>query len=275
MLWFEQPGTARAVVVPMGLGVDGTTVRGVLEGLRSAALFRPVALDDAFDEATPLTGADGQPLRRALDPEDPEPIGESVTEGIDELRALRASVEATVGVGGATLAELDARLLRATAAGLGADARRAELAGAQDAIDELATAIGTPERVTITLTAREGTVPLTIRNDTGGPVQVQVHLRSSRLELPGGDSFAMTLSETTTRVDIAVKTRSSGSFPIDVEVTSPDGRVALAATRYSVRSTAVSGVGVVLSAGAGLFLVVWWARHWREHRRSTKLVQPD
>jgi hypothetical protein len=31
-------------------------------------------------------------------------------------------------------------------------------------------------------------------------------------------------------------------------------------------------VGLILSAGAVLFLVVWWARHWREARRSAKLV---
>ena len=39
-----------------------------------------------------------------------------------------------------------------------------------------------------------------------------------------------------------------------------------------MQSTAVSGVGVVLSVGAALFLMVWWARHWRRTRRSRKLV---
>jgi len=39
-----------------------------------------------------------------------------------------------------------------------------------------------------------------------------------------------------------------------------------------VRSTAVSGVGLVLSIGAGLFLVVWWARHWHRTRRSARLI---
>jgi hypothetical protein len=39
-----------------------------------------------------------------------------------------------------------------------------------------------------------------------------------------------------------------------------------------VRSTAISGVGFLLSIGAGLFLAIWWARHWRSTRRSRHLV---
>ena len=43
-------------------------------------------------------------------------------------------------------------------------------------------------------------------------------------------------------------------------------------SRYTVRSTAVSGAGLVLSVGAGVFLIVWWARHWHRTRRSARLV---
>jgi hypothetical protein len=126
--------------------------------------------------------------------------------------------------------------------------------------------------VTITLTARTGTVPLTIRNDTGEPVEVVLKFRSPKVELPDGATRRVTLAQQTTRLDVAVRTRSSGAFPFEVDVVSPDGELTLATTRYSVRSTAVSGVGLVLSIGAGLFLVVWWARHWRA-ARSSKLVE--
>jgi hypothetical protein len=46
-------------------------------------------------------------------------------------------------------------------------------------------------------------------------------------------------------------------------------------SRYTVRSTAVSGVGLALSIGAGVFLTVWWARHWRRTRRSKKLIATE
>jgi hypothetical protein len=272
MLWFEQPSTPRAVVLPVDATVDGTTVRALLEGLRLADLFRPVPLDDAFATALPLRGTDGATLRRALEPVDVPGIGTSAASDVADLRVLRGSVQRMVGDDAPLLAELDAHLLRASAFGLDGERRALELEAAEAAVEQLAASIETPEQVTITLTAREGTVPLTIRNTTGAPVEVQVRLRSPKLELPGGDTFAMTLTEPTTRLDIAVRTRASGSFPFEIEVTSPDGRVELASTRYSVRSTAVSGVGVVLSAGAGLFLILWWARHWSEARRSAKLV---
>jgi hypothetical protein len=34
-----------------------------------------------------------------------------------------------------------------------------------------------------------------------------------------------------------------------------------------VRSTVISGVGIFLTIGAGLFLAVWWITHWRRSRR--------
>jgi hypothetical protein len=272
MLWFEQPGTPRAVVLPVDASIDGAAVRALLDGLSSATLFRPVALDDAFATALPLRGSDGETLRRALIPDDEGRIGTAVAGDVTDLRSLRGSVQRTVGADAPILDEIDSHLLRATAVGLDGAARAREVDAARAAIDGLADAVETPAEVGITLTAREGTVPLTIRNTTGAPLDVEIRLRSPKLELPGGDTFAMTLTEDTSRLDIAVRARASGSFPFEIEVTSPDGRLRLATTRYSVRSTAVSGVGLVLSAGAGLFLVVWWARHWREARRSAKLV---
>jgi hypothetical protein len=272
MLWFEQPGTPRAVVLPVDASIDGAAVRALLDGLSSATLFRPVALDDAFATALPLRGSDGETLRRALVPDDAGRIGTAVASDVTDLRALRGSVQRTVGAAAPILDEIDSHLLRATAVGLDGAARAGEVDAARAAVDGLADGVETPAEVGITLTAREGTVPLTIRNTTGSPLDVEIRLRSPKLELPGGDTFAMTLTEDTSRLDIAVRARASGSFPFEIEVTSPDGRLRLATTRYSVRSTAVSGVGVVLSAGAGLFLIVWWARHWREARRSAKLV---
>jgi hypothetical protein len=55
-------------------------------------------------------------------------------------------------------------------------------------------------------------------------------------------------------------------------VTSPDGRLELVRSEVTIRSTAFSGVGVALSVGAGLFLLLWWGRHWRTVRRARRLV---
>ena len=126
----------------------------------------------------------------------------------------------------------------------------------------------------MTLTARKGSVPLTFVNGSGSPLSVVLHLRSPKIDVPGGRDVPLELPLGATRVNIDIETRASGSIPLEVAVTSPDGSLLLTTARYSVQSTAVSGVGIVLSAGALLFLLVWWGRHWREHRRSTKLVSP-
>jgi hypothetical protein len=128
--------------------------------------------------------------------------------------------------------------------------------------------------ITITLTARDGTIPLTLTNDSGHPVDVRVRWRSNQLEFPAGTELDLTLPPGQTREDIRVRTRTSGAFSLDVVVTSPDGSIVLDESSFTVRSTTVSGVGLLLSGGAGLFLLIWWARHWRSARRARRLVDP-
>lgn len=271
MLWFEQPGVRRAVVAPVDPTVDPDTVTAVLNALRASELFQPVALDAAFTTADALEDGRGVAVRRSLTPDDDGRLPDGIADAVRALRDDRASVQGMVGPGGPELAAIDRHLLRTTGTGLTGARRRQELSRARAAVEYLASAISTPEAVTITLTARRGTVPLTIRNDTGRPVEVRLRFRSPKLELPGGDTRSVTLREQTTRLDIDVRARTSGAFPFDVEITSPDGELTLASTSYSVRSTAVSGVGLGLSIGAGVFLIVWWARHWRASR-NVKLV---
>jgi hypothetical protein len=133
--------------------------------------------------------------------------------------------------------------------------------------------IQAPARQTITLTARKGTIPFTLRNGSGHPVAVVVHLDSDKLDFPGGSAIPLELDDESTGINIAVEARASGAFPLQVEVTSPDGALVLARSRFTIRSTAFSGVGIVLSAGAGVFLLVWWARNWRLNRRARHLAR--
>jgi hypothetical protein len=53
-------------------------------------------------------------------------------------------------------------------------------------------------------------------------------------------------------------------------VSSRDGGLLVATSRVTVRSTAVAGIGYVLTVGAAAFLVVWWASHWRRARRERR-----
>ena len=129
-----------------------------------------------------------------------------------------------------------------------------------------------PEQV-VTLTSSSGEVPLNLENRLPYDATVRIVLTSAKLDFPEGSVIERTLpAAQTTTIKLPVEIRASGAFPLTVDITSADGSLPVATTTYTVRSTAISGVGLVLSIGAGLFLLVWWARHFRTSRRARKLV---
>ena len=124
-------------------------------------------------------------------------------------------------------------------------------------------AVTLPDEFRITLTTRSSTIPVTLTNNTEQDLQVRVELDSDQLEFPDGDVLTPTLPPGTTRLEVRVRARTSGAFTLDVTVSSPDGTLVLDRSTFDIRSTAISGVGLLLSVGAGLFLAMWWGRHWR------------
>jgi len=272
LLRLEQPSVARSAVIPLGAGTPALVVEHLLEGLDAGPPFAPMSLNEAFDHAMPLLDGGGNRVDRRLLPRTATPMRSADARA---LTAARSHLDTFVGLLGddATRSDPLARqLLIATGSGLSATERRGHVAAVETAIEEVTSEVTAPATFTLTLTAREGTIPLTIRNGSGVPLHVSIRLRSQKLDFPEGDTIERVLTGETTRIDIAVRTRATGAFPLEVDVRSPDGQQSLAMTRYTVRSTAVSGAGLVLSVGAGLFLVVWWARHWRRTRRSDRLV---
>ena len=102
-------------------------------------------------------------------------------------------------------------------------------------------------------------------------MRVRVQVDSDKLEFPRGDTLDYELSRRNTTRQFSVRARTAGTFPLRVVVTSPDGALVLGESRVTIRSTAASGVGVVLSVGALLLLLTWWARDvLRGERRSRR-----
>jgi hypothetical protein len=268
----EQPSVARSLVLPLGNGVSAGVVQLLLEGLAAGRPFAPMGLDEAFTHAVPLLDGGDNPTDLALEPVTSTPIRSLEAERLQATRSRLDTFGGLVGGESPLLEPLARHLLLATASGLTATERRAHIEAVDTAMATVTDAVSTPATFTLTLAARDGTVPLTIRNDSGHPLHVTVRLRSQKLDFPEGDTIDQVLTEESTRIDIPVRARASGAFPLQVDITTPDGQQSLSMTRYTVRSTAISGVGLVISVGAGLFLVVWWARHWRRTRRSGKLV---
>ena len=274
-IWFERPAIDRGVVVvvPTRPRVAAVLDR-VLDGLAANRILEPVTLDEFFTAVDPMEGDDGVTLVRALTPTTPADVGDLAAR-LDDVRRGLASYDAMVGAADPTAALLERLVLAAATAGLTDVARREYLDRVAGIVTRTAGAVTTSRRATITLTARTGTIPVTVRNEAGRPVRVRIALDSDKLEFRDGETIDVTLTERTTRVDVRVRTLTSGAFPLDIVVTSPDGAIRLAEARYTVRSTAVSGVGLFLSLGAGVFLLLWWARHWRDARRSRRLVPAE
>lgn len=122
----------------------------------------------------------------------------------------------------------------------------------------------------ITLTASSGRVPVTVLSNASYLVTGSLTLSSDKLLFDNGQtqwSTPITLPPRYTKVIyVRVRTRTSGTFKMDVALRSPDGLLQLATGEISVRSTATSVVGIVLSIGAVAVLGVWWVRTSRKRR---------
>jgi hypothetical protein len=123
-----------------------------------------------------------------------------------------------------------------------------------------------PKGQRVTLTSRRATIPISLFNATGRPLQVKVRLDSDQLRFLDGAERFVTLASQNTTERFRVESRTTGAFPLEITVTSPDGSLKINSSELTVRSTVVSGVGAILTAGAGLFLLVWWGNDLRRSR---------
>ena len=126
------------------------------------------------------------------------------------------------------------------------------------------------------VTSRRASIPLRFDNGTGRPISVRLRLQSPRLDFTDGNEQVLTLNPGLNRLDVGVEVRASGQFMMQADLLAPDSDRVLASTRQRVRSTTFSGVGLMLSGGALLFLVVWWSRTLRRRpaRDDESVAEP-
>src|ERR671919_17887 len=182
---------------------------------------------------------------------------------------------AVVGVAGTLAADgrsLERSLLLATGTATPDHQRAAFVERVTGELDSLEGAVVLPDAFRITLTSRTSTVPVNIINNLDRPLRVRIEFDSAQLDFLDGDFITQDLPPGATRLDVRVRALTSGAFTMGITVLTPDSSLELDQTTFDIRSTAVTGVGLVLSVGAGLFLAVWWARHWRNSRRSRHLM---
>ena len=279
VLWFDRPSQPRGVAVTLPRVWDPAPrfVETLFAGLNDASLLTPVTIDQLFERVPPATagGADdpgGPPLVRTLAPQASPSLGLYP----DALPLTRLTTEGFASFAGRqnpVVSSMQRRILVSGSSDLTRTQRRTYLETISRQINRAAAAVVAPRRGNVTLTSRAGRIPLNISNENLYDVTVRLRFESGKLTFPAGDTVIVHLpASTVTPLAVDVRSRSSGTFPLRVTITSPDEIVLVSRSRFTVRSTAVSGVGIVLSVGAGAFLALWWASHFRKVRRARKLV---
>ena len=272
----EAPGEPRGVVVvtPEEWDPPAVLLDAVLQGLKGNPAVIPATLDRYFAAVTPEVNGGGRPVMREL-------AGLRATDpgDADTLQSLRRQLDAFAGAVGPSsdwLDTADRTILLSRATALQGDDRRdrkspAEyLRGADQLLEDIMSKVRGPRGQRVTLTSRRASIPITLLNSTGRPLQVRVRLESDQLRFLDGAERFVTLASQNTTERFRVESRSTGAFPLEITVTSPDGLLPINTSELTIRSTVVSGVGAVLTAGAGLFLLVWWGNDLRRsrHRRN-------
>ncbi len=142
------------------------------------------------------------------------------------------------------------------------------LAGIGASVNGFLAQIKVQPQSTITITSSKAEIPIGFQNTSDQDLTVHVKLESDRLLFPDGAERDVLLPhQRSTTVRVAVETRGSGTSPVQMTVTTPDGLSIGGTTIIKVRSSFVSGVGVFLTVGAGLFLACWWGWDIRRRRK--------
>ncbi len=273
----EQPNVARgvAVVNPDDWSAPAPLLAAALEGLRDHPLLDPVTVDELLGQVPPETQG-GSPVVRVPEPvvAPPPPV---TAAAFLEAQGRLIAFQSLMGSSDPRLAGGESALLvslsSAWEGSAGRERARAELGFVDRSIADVLAQIRVPVGSTITLTAREGRIPVTFLNETDQTVRVKVRLESDKLFFPDGAEREVELPPRNKTVGFAVESRASGTFPLQLTVTSVDDRLVIQSTQVRVRSTVVSGVGVFLTVGASLFLAGWWLLHFRRGRRKARAAR--
>jgi Family of unknown function (DUF6049) len=260
-LALESAGRAEPLPVVFDDRVDPRMRSALGAAVGDESLVDVVAANRLFDDEAPES--------RAVRSVDAQNASVSALEIIDAERVIAAFAE-FVGPDDPAVAAAEANLRLAVARDIQATEMRERLQELDRAASTFVAGIAT-ESKTVTLTDRRSEIPLSFRNDTDRDVEVRVTLSSSKLVFPDGPERVIALpAGRTTQETFLVEARASGTFAMQVRMTSTDGNLDVGGTtQITVRSAVFGSIGTWLTFGALGFLALWWAHHfWRTRRRT-------
>ena len=190
--------------------------------------------------------------------------------GVAGARAKLTSFERVVGTDYPPLAVYDRDLLIAESSdwrGTGRQGRRRSFAKAVElGIAAFYRQVGV-EKTRFTLTARQGPIPIRVTNASDQRLTLVIRVSSPKVDLPvAAQSFTVEPKRASIQT-VQVSTRTTGTFPIRVDVLTPDGAFPVATAEMVLVSTAFSRVALALTGGTAGFLLLWWSRRLGKGRR--------
>ena len=270
----ELPSVSNRVVqvtVPSLWHPSAETWRGLLGGLREAPWLTTVTPDEAIALRDPVQSTESFVTELpVLNIEPDESFFEDIdetTELVDDFRRMQPPEQLITRLRRNTLVA-ESRLWwpndelfeHATAYLTGTEAQ------AQAQISKVT--IGGPAQ--INLTSQEGEIPLVVSNGTEFPTTVRIAVRSLQPDLTLGPQEIepqRISANDALQFTVQVASRSSGIFPVEVTVETPEGELEIATKQVTVRSTEFNRVALAVTVGAFAFLVLFYLLRLIKRRR--------
>ncbi len=276
MVHFERPNTTSVrgmIAVPPAHWMPNATFdRVLLAGLQGNPDVAAVTLSGFFGAVTP----DG--TRHLQDGSSGPRIRASMARAISTARVRLSDFDSAVVGAPPVLGELDDALLSSESENLSPRAQASGIRTFERVLSGQLHLVTFATQRTFTLTARTGWIPVTVESRASYTVIGTLSVSGNKFVFPHRSSRpGMRLTHVTNPWRVLVKARSSGDLPLRAVFTSPNGRLVIAQGVLTVRSTATSVVGVVLTVLALGVLLTWWGRTWwtgRRRRRRLRAAGP-
>jgi len=274
-LYFDSPDYPQprgvALVAPDSWTPTAGFLNAALRGLASSPIVTTLPLGQLFQtvprgtcQEPPSVVTGCSPAVRSI--VSPTLTGVSINPGkVQAARVQLAELSSVIPSDTATINALDDGILLAETAGLDTAARQAYLSAPLAMMDKLGSELSLPAGRTVTVTSSSARLPIAITSTSRTPLHVI--LLVSGPNLTSSTDVPVVLKHGTTSFIVRVGTRTSGDSTLQLQLVSPGGLLQLASAEFTIRSTAISGVAIVLTAGAGAFLLFWWFRSASRRRR--------
>jgi hypothetical protein len=263
-IWLEQPGVDRGIAItfPEEFHPSGAFFSQLVRGVAGAPWLRKSTASEMVEAFPPTSES-------KLAATDPVTFPRTYVDIIKETRRWIQTYREMLVNESAEPDRLDTKLLLAESGQYLVD-QSAGLSFVGSAREEIGSVFGkvrpdTTQPITLTSSSGSG-IPIPVTNGNREPLRVSVRLVSSHLS--GSPQSSLVLKADSTQiVNFDVQLNTSGRFDVDVEVTSPSGRVINKGTLI-VRSTAYNRFALFITIGAALLALLVWARRFVPRRTS-------